>query len=126
MSRSDSNLELMISLILIIGVALSVVFESAGLLINYLQTGSDAIDISSSAWHVVSKNFFSFVWSSAPLAFGAPNAINLVALGIIILMLTPYTRVVVSVLYFGKTRDTKYLGITLLVLLIITSSLLLL
>jgi uncharacterized membrane protein len=115
----------MISWILIIGVASSVVLASAGLLVNYLQTGSAYPDLSAnSPWHVVAKNFFSFVWYTAPNAFSSPSALNLVALGVILLMFTPYARVVVSVLYFGKTRDAKYLGITLLVLLIITSGLL--
>ena len=44
-------------------------------------------------------------------------------LGIVVLILTPYAWVIMSVLYFLKKRDFKFFLVTLLVLLIITLSL---
>ena len=49
---------------------------------------------------------------------------EVLGLGIVVLMLTPYVRVVASVLYFGLAKNPKYLLITLFVLLVLTASLL--
>jgi hypothetical protein len=43
--------------------------------------------------------------------------------GIVILLLTPYLRVVFSVLYFSFEKDYKYALITLFVLIVLTLSL---
>ena len=115
----------MISWILIIGVVASVVFESLGLVLNYASTRSLTLTISPE-WHVQAPNFFSFVASAIPSALAGVSAVSLVTVGVILLMLTPYVRVVASVIYFALQKDYRYLGITLLVLAIITTSLLLL
>ena len=39
-------------------------------------------------------------------------------------MITPYMRVVASVIYFGAARNVKYIVITTFVLVILTASLL--
>ena len=122
MSKVGSRLEITIGWILIIGVLASVVFESIGLALNYTQTRDLSVTLSP-AWNVQSSNFFSFVVSALPSVVTAPSAVSLVALGIVLLMLTPYARVVVSVIYYGVTKDYRYFGITLLVLAIITISL---
>lgn len=90
---------------------------------NYAQTGSQTLELTSQ-WSVTSNNFFSFVASGLPSFISSPSPFGLVALGVILLMLTPYVRVLVSVVYFAKTDDVRYLGITLVVLAIITLSLL--
>jgi uncharacterized membrane protein len=43
--------------------------------------------------------------------------------GVVILILTPYVRVLMSVLYFAWEKNTKYILITLFVLLLLTISL---
>lgn len=123
MSDSDSRLEGVISWILIVGVLVSVILDSVGLALNYVNTHDLTLSISPT-WHVQSKNFFSFVATALPRISGGPSAINLLTLGVILLMLTPYVRVVASVIYYGARRDYRYFGITLLVLTIITISLL--
>lgn len=122
MSEIGSRLETTIGWILVIGVVASVIFECAGLVLNYSQTRDLSLTLSP-AWNVQSSNFFSFVASALPSVLTAPSAFSLVALGIVLLMLTPYARVVVSVVYYGVTKDYRYFGITLLVLTIITISL---
>lgn len=122
MSEDDTRLETTIGWILVIGVLASVVFESVGLALNYSQTHDLSLTLSP-AWNVQSRNFFSFVVTALPSVVTAPSAVSLVSLGIILLMLTPYARVVASVVYYGVIRDYRYLGITLLVLTIITISL---
>jgi uncharacterized membrane protein len=44
-------------------------------------------------------------------------------LGIAILMLTPYVRVILSVIHFSRERNIKYVLITLFVLALLTISL---
>jgi uncharacterized membrane protein len=53
----------------------------------------------------------------------APSPLNIMSLGIMTLMLTPYVRVVAGVIYYGVQKDWKYVGITLFVLAVITTGL---
>jgi uncharacterized membrane protein len=57
------------------------------------------------------------------LAHGDPLAI--LALGLIVLLLTPVARVLISIFAFARERDWLYVGITTLVLLILLVSFLL-
>lgn len=123
--KSSSGLENLIGWVLVVGVLSSVVFEVVGLALNYAKTGNLSLTLSPS-WLVQSSNFFSFVGSTLSSLGSASFAFNITAIGIILLMLTPYVRVVVSVLYYAVTKDFRYVGITLLVLTIITASLLVL
>ncbi len=122
MSDEESKLESAISWILLVGVVASVVLDSAGLALGYLNTHDLALPLSST-WHVQATNFFSFVESAVPSVSAGPSAVSLLTLGIILLILTPYLRVVASVIFYAARRDFRYLGITLLVLVIITISL---
>ena len=61
--------------------------------------------------------------SSAGLGQGDPLAI--LALGLIVLLLTPVARVAISIFAFARERDWLYVGITTLVLLILLMSFLL-
>lgn len=123
MSDGDERLETAISWILIVGVVTSLILGAAGLALSYAQTGDQTLALTSQ-WRVSSNNFFSFVAAGLPSFLASPGPVGLVALGVILLMLTPYVRVIVSVLYFAKIEDLRYLGITLIVLTIITLSLL--
>ena len=49
--------------------------------------------------------------------------ILLMIAGIVVLILTPFIRIIVSVVYFGREKNWKYVFITLFVLLVITLSL---
>ncbi len=55
---------------------------------------------------------------------GSWTAMQILGLGIVLLMVTPYLRVVASVIYFGFGKNPKYLVITMFVLIILTASLL--
>ncbi len=59
----------------------------------------------------------------AGLGHGDPLAI--LALGLIVLLLTPVARVAISIFAFARERDWLYVGITTLVLLILLVSFLL-
>jgi uncharacterized membrane protein len=122
-SEHRSQLESLIGWVLILGVLSSVLFEVIGLALNYAQTGDLTLALSPT-WHIQSANFFSFIGTTIASVASSPNAFDVLAIGIILLMLTPYVRVLVSMLYYAATKDFTYVGITLLVLIIITASLL--
>lgn len=120
----SGTLQAGISWILRVGVALSVLFEAAGLLLNYLQTGSTNLEFSTgSVWNVVGGNFFDFAYSTARSAWTGLTAVELVSLGVVTLMLTPYLRITAAVLYYCIEKDWKYVAITFFVFFIITVAL---
>ncbi len=110
-----------LSYILIAGVAVSVSLEIAGLAVYYAQTGSLAFDYSSQ-WQLTGPNFFSYVGSLFS-SLASASSIQLMALGIIILMLTPYVRVIASAIHFITTKNLKYVAFTFFVLTVLTLSL---
>jgi len=122
MSEEETKLESAISWILVVGVVASVILDCAGLALNYISTRDLALP-TSPTWHVQTSNFFTFVGTALPSVSSGPSAVTLLTLGIIMLMLTPYLRVIASVVFYGARKDYRYLGITSLVLIIITISL---
>lgn len=96
-------------------------FNAAGLVLDYAQTGSASLNIvSGSSWNVKGGNFFDFAYSTVASLFEGLTPIALVSLGIVILMFTPYIRVIAAMLYYGVERDWKYVAITSFVLAVIT------
>lgn len=122
MSVRVSSLSLGISWILRVGVTLSLALESAGVLLYYIQTGNQSLDLSAS-WQFNGGNFFDFATSTVMAIGAAPSSLSIMSLGIMTLMLTPYARVVAGVIYYGVQKDWKYLAITLFVLAVITAGL---
>jgi uncharacterized membrane protein len=121
---SEEKLDLMISYILILGVLASVIIEAAGITGYYSMIGNLNISFQPS-FAMKGTDFFGYAWKLAQeLSMGAWSPMQLLSLGIVVLMLTPYLRVVASVLYFGFTKNPKYLFITLFVLTVLTASLL--
>ncbi|MBI3840730.1 MAG: DUF1634 domain-containing protein [Thaumarchaeota archaeon] len=105
------------------GVALSLVLESAGLLMNYLQTGETSLALSP-GWLAGQGNFFDFARRTFAGVSSGADPFSLIALGITVLMLTPYARIVAAVVYYSLERDWKYALITFTVFAIITLGLL--
>jgi len=105
-------------------VILSVIFEASGLLLNYLQTGSSSLGFTDqSIWRVGGGNFFDFAYSTAISAVASVTAVELVSLGIVTLMFTPYFRVIAAVFYYSIEKDWKYVAITVFVFAVITAAL---
>ncbi len=119
--REDESFSRELSYILIGGVALSFAIEVIGLILYYAQTGGFAVDFSSQ-WQLTGSSFFSYVAGlpSSPAGF---SATRVMAMGIVILMLTPYVRVLASAVHFGTVRNLKYLLFTVFVLTVLTLSL---
>jgi uncharacterized membrane protein len=122
--KTDSKLESIISYILIAGVVASLILTVVGLF-SYYSYGQFRIVLDDPRVFIQGQNFFSFVVETLKGGNGNNNSLFFITLGIIILILTPYIRVIASFFYFGFTKDLKYVFITLFVLIALTVSLIL-
>ncbi len=115
-------LEGLISYVLIAGVVISLLLEAAGLLLFYRSSGSLAISHESRV--ILRADDFFALLGRLFSGQSAGRSLRLMTLGIAVLILTPYARAVLSVIYFASVRNFKYLAVTLFVLIILTASLL--
>jgi len=121
----EEHLDLIISYILILGVLASLVLETIGIISYYSLYGTMTIILQPNS-ALSGTNFFSYAGNVIHQTLvGVWTPFEILGLGIILLMITPYIRVVASVIYFSITKNTKYIFITLFVLTILTASLLL-
>jgi len=106
--------------ILLVGVLSSMVLLSTGLAWHWTRSGNTVLDYS-----LAGTTVFQFVLSDFEAL--TPEALRprvLVNLGIAVLLLTPYVRVLASMLYFGLVeRNLKYTVFTAFVLLVLSYSL---
>jgi uncharacterized membrane protein len=122
--KENSRLEAIISLILIAGVVVSLLLTVAGLFF-YHAYGGFRIILDDPAVFIHGQNFFSFIGDTVRGGNGQSSSLFWITLGVVVLILTPYIRVIASFLFFAFTKDTKYVFITLFVLVALTISLLL-
>ncbi len=119
-----AHLEAMISYVLIIGVIASLLLEAVGLLLYYRTFGTVAISYDGRLV-LYAHDFFDFL---ARLFRGpsgrSESAVKLMALGMAILILTPYMRAVLSVVFFASRKNVTYLIVTLFVLIVLSVSML--
>jgi uncharacterized membrane protein len=115
--RMDYRMDLLISYVLRGGVTLSAGLLILGALLYYARVFSAGTPAHPPPFpHTLAGVFHG-------LAQGDPLAI--LSLGLLVLLLTPVARVVVSILAFARERDRLYVAITTLVLLILLVSFLL-
>ena len=119
---NESRLEVILSYILIVGVVISLLLMITGIIILYLDTGNLNVSRDQSMF-IHGKNFFSFVFEQLKEQKSQNPAISFIIIGTIVLMLTPFIRVVASLIYFAWVKDLKYVFITLIVLSILSISL---
>jgi len=121
---SEERLDLVISYILISGVAVSVAVETIGIQSYYSSNGSLEI-VFQPQYSLTGTDFFAYFGTllSGMLSLNW-NPLQVLGLGIVLLMITPYIRVAASVIYFAAAKNSKYFIITLFVLLVLTTSLL--
>jgi uncharacterized membrane protein len=94
----------------------------AGILLFYFQFGNLAIS-EKKVMFLQEKNFFYFLYDLLGGGNSQGKSLWIMTLGIAVLILTPYARVIMSVLYFLREKDFRFFLVTLLVLLILTLSL---
>jgi len=114
------EMDVLVGYILLCGVLLSMALIVAGLLWKYIQTGGVRLE-----YELAGMNLFQFVVSEIHLAaLGQIRPRLLINMGIVVLMLTPFFRVLASVVYFLVVlKNWKYTAFTLFVLLVLTGSL---
>jgi len=120
--NAESKFERIIGYILISGVVISLFLEVIGIILYYRSFGQFKI-LEDEAVFIHGKNFFYFLVELIQGEHIHQKAIWLMTLGIAILMLTPYLRVVLSVIHFSHQKNVKYVLITLFVLALLTISL---
>jgi len=114
------EMDVLVGYILLCGVLLSMALIVAGLLWKYIQTGGVRLE-----YELAGMNLFQFVVSEIHLAaLGQIRPRLLINMGIVVLMLTPFFRVLASVVYFLVVlKNWKYTAFTVFVLLVLTGSL---
>ncbi len=116
----EAEIDVLIGYVLLGGVILSVVLVVAGLAWHWIEKGRLGVD-----YTIPRMNLFEFVVADVREAvFGTPRPRLLVSLGIAALMLTPYLRVLASLLFFAFVEHNwKYSAFTGFVLAVLTYSL---
>jgi uncharacterized membrane protein len=120
LGSGESRLETVISWLLIVGVIVSLLLEIAGVALYYRSYHQLAISQDPSVF-IQGKNFFTFIYDQFRSGHG--SAVRMMTAGLIILILTPYLRVIVSAIYFSREKNFKYVVITLFVLIVLTITL---
>jgi len=112
-SGAKPDLETLVSYVLLAGVAASMVLVLGGLVWHDLSSGTLRL-----AYTIRPMNFFAFAMESFQDAFRHGYRPRLmVSLGMVVLMLTPYVRVLASMIYFAAIeKNLKYTVFTLVVL----------
>ena len=114
------DMEVLVGYILLVGVLLSMALIAIGVVWHWVATGQLGLEYSISG-----MNLFKFVLVDIQQMFsGAFRPSLFVNLGIAALMLTPYVRVLASLLYFAFVeRNGKYTVFTGFVFAVLTYSL---
>ncbi len=102
----------MISRALRVGVWTSSLLMGAGLFVASLQTGVVQVPEKNPSLMELLSGFF----SKAMLLPQSSEAITLLYAGLVVLMLTPFVRVLAAAIAFGAEKDWKFVGISLVVL----------
>jgi uncharacterized membrane protein len=122
-SNGKPHLDLIIIGLLIAGVAVSILFEIMGMAIYYRSHGSLSVSADKGVFiHGANLGFLADHLTDMISKQGID--IFLMTMGIIVLIVTPFIRVVVSTIYFALERDVKFFLITLFVLVVLSISLL--
>lgn len=118
-TQRQLEMDVLVGYILLGGVLLSLVLLVAGLLWKWLATGG------SFDYQITGMNLFELVKDEfRRAAHGQIRPRLLISMGITVLLLTPYLRVVASVFYFlFAMKNWKYTLFTSVVLLVLTFSL---
>jgi uncharacterized membrane protein len=119
-STPQFEMDEIVGYVLLGGVLLSLALVATGLIWKWFATGSVALD-----YRLTGMNLFEFVVSEIRLALhDRVRPRLLVNFGIIVLMLTPFVRVLASVVYFAAfLKNWKYTLFTSFVLVVLTYSL---
>lgn len=115
----QARMDTLVGTLLLIGVMASLALVAAGAIWSFLSTGRMVPN-----YRIVGMNFFGFtVATAAGLRHGRFTPKLLINTGIVTLMLTPFLRVLASMLYFLTVKNPKYTAFTAFVLAVLAWSL---
>jgi uncharacterized membrane protein len=116
-SLANLRIETLVGYILLVGLLGSVILLLVGMAWHWLETGRLQLDYSMGG-----MNLFRFIVTELQLlGRGTINPRMIVSLGITVLLLTPYLRVLASLLYFAiADHNIKYACFTSFVLAVLT------
>lgn len=119
-SPGQSQMDIIVGYLLLIGVVISLALLLAGMIWKFASTGRWTID-----YQISGMNLFEFVSNEMAIVIrGQLRPRVLVSGGIVVLMLTPYFRVLASTIYFiFVLKNWKYSLFTGIVLAVLTFSL---
>lgn len=117
MIKRKYNLEDIISYILTFGTIFSIFLLSIGVIAYLVYIKEIILD-----WILKGENLFVALNNVLSNVFQNNISYTFMAIGILMLMLTQYIRVIVSIVYFSLIKDCKYVVITLIVFIILTLS----
>ncbi len=118
-STTQLRMDTLVGTLLLIGVMASLALVAAGAIWSFLSTGRMVPN-----YRIVGMNFFGFaVATAAGLRHGLFTPKLLINTGIVTLMLTPFLRVLASMLYFLLVKNPKYTAFTAFVLAVLAWSL---
>ncbi|MEM0375355.1 MAG: DUF1634 domain-containing protein [Nitrososphaerota archaeon] len=109
------ELERALGFLMLAGTLVSLASMALGISLYVLREG-EQVSVSDQ-WVVRSNSFLEFV---AGIGSTGSAAALLMRLGVAALMLTPYSRAVVSLIYFARRRDLKFVAITGLVVTVLS------
>jgi uncharacterized membrane protein len=118
--KLESGMDVLIGSVLLTGVMISAALVLAGLAWHWLRTGQLEVH-----YTLAKMNLFQFaVAELSDLVHGAFRPRLLISLGVVVLLLTPYVRVLASLVFFlFVEHNGKYVLFTAFVLLVLTYSL---
>ncbi len=116
----EYKMDSLVGYILLVGVLASIAFLAIGVIWHYVNTGKIGLDYS-----IQGMNLFQFIVSEFRLVTEFQLRPRLfVNLGIATLMLTPYVRVIASMIFFAfEEKNYKYTAFTAVVFAVLTYSL---
>ncbi|HXT85725.1 MAG TPA: DUF1634 domain-containing protein [Verrucomicrobiae bacterium] len=118
--RRQRKMDLFVGYLLLSGVLLSMALIVGGMIWRFIRIGQISL-----SQQIAGMNLFEFVVSEGRIVIADQlRPRTLIACGIAVLMLTPYMRVLASVLYFAfRLKNWKYSLFTAIVLGVLTFSL---
>lgn len=119
-TKQQFDMDALVGYILLVGVAISLALVAAALAWRWVNTETLSFD-----YKITGMNLFALVVHECRLVTrGALRPRLLMSLGIAMLMLTPYIRVLASMVYFiAALKNWKYSVFTAVVLVMLTYSL---
>lgn len=116
----DRQMDSLVGYLLLYGVGVSIALILAGMVWHWFSDGRMDVD-----YVITGTNLFEFAWKNLQdLSSGAFRPRLLVNLGMVTLLLTPFVRVLASMLYFAfGERNAKFTVFTAMVLAVLSYSL---